>query len=81
MNSSPIIAAVWATPTQRDAVETSLWAAVIALEQQADVSKRLSRDSERAGRTRSARQLQTEAEAAERHAKVVRSMLAGSTQQ
>jgi len=66
---------------QREAVETSLWAAVVALEQQADVSKRLSRHSERAGRTRSARQLQTEAEAAQKHAKVVRSMLTRSTEQ
>jgi two-component system chemotaxis response regulator CheB len=66
---------------QRDAVETSLWAAVVALEQQADVSRRLSRDFERAGRQRSAQQFQTRAEAAERHANVVRSMLTGSTEQ
>ncbi len=64
---------------QRDAVEASLWAAVVALEQQADIGCRLSQDAERAGRKRSALHFRQRAENAQEHAKVVRSMLVGAS--
>jgi two-component system chemotaxis response regulator CheB len=66
---------------QRDGVETSLWAAVVSLEQQADINRRLWQDAEREGRKHSAKRFKTQAETADQHASVVRSILTGSTEQ
>lgn len=62
---------------QRDVVENSLWAAVVSLEQQAEMSRRLSKSAQEAGRKHSALHFQSRAENAERHAEVVRSILVG----
>jgi two-component system, chemotaxis family, protein-glutamate methylesterase/glutaminase len=60
---------------QDDAVESSLWAAVQSLRQQADVRRRLAQQAEKGGRQHSAQDFLAGAEQAEKHAETIKALL------
>ena len=65
---------------QQELVENSLWAAVVSLQQQAEINRRLAHDARQAGRKHSAPHFQDRAKNAARHAEVVQSMLTSSAE-